>query len=72
MLDLVVTSFIADASRRPELEVALLAVLPELVNPETSVPALLFLPEEFCATLLEELPPSLRVTLVPDDLLCPY
>lgn len=71
MLDLVVTSFTSDASRRPELEVALLAVLPGLVNPETSVPALLFLPDEFCATLEEELL-SLRLTLVPVDLLCPY
>jgi hypothetical protein len=66
--DFVVASFKPDASRRPELEVTLLDVPPEFVKPETSVWALLFLPEPFCATLLEEP----RATLVPDDLLCPY
>jgi hypothetical protein len=58
----------SDASRRPELEVVL---LPEpAVSVTISVPPLLFLPEEVCATLDD--PPPPRATLVPDDLLCPY
>ena len=69
--DFIVSLFTPEASRRPELEVALLVALPELVKPDTSVPALLFLPELFCATLVELLL-SLRLTLVPEDLLCPY
>ena len=72
MPDFVLVSFTVDASRRPELEVVLLPVLPESVAPETSVCPLLFRPELFCATLLEEPLPSLRVTFVPDERLCPY
>jgi hypothetical protein len=69
--DFVASLFTPDASRLPELEVALLAVLPELFTPELSVTALLFLPEPFCATLVELLLLS-WLTLVPEDLLCPY
>jgi hypothetical protein len=68
VFDLVVNPLVSDASRRPELDVVLLAELPEPVKPVTSVPPLLFRLEEFCATLVEELR-SLRLTFVPVDLL---
>ena len=68
VFDLVVTPLISDVSRRPELDVVLLAELPEPDIPVKSVPPLLFRPEELCTTFVEELR-SLRFTFVPVDLL---
>jgi len=67
VLDLVVT-LPSDASRRPELEDVFLPV--PLVPDATSVPPLLILPDDVCATFDE--PPPPRATLVPEERLCPY